>query len=330
MCLVSIIVPVFNGASYIGKGVQSIINQTYTKIEIIIVDDGSTDDSKIIISDLIKDNKDSEMEFIYCYQDNAGISSARNKGLDIASGKYVIFMDQDDWLEEDYVKTLVERIEETEEDLVISGFKLVDLNGDIIEKWRLDEKYEWSKFRITAPWGRIFRKQVIDENQLRFMNTKISEDLYFNIMFFSYTPKIKVTSYIGYNWLYNLKSESRAKWNVISKDRNPFIMLNELHNKMKQPNDMCNTMLTYFFTKYIIWYFFYSVRSSNADLFKNIYKEGIKWLDNNYSNWSGGGIAWRNPGGEKQKTHIIIIACIWLYKMRLLRVLLYLYKKYIL
>lgn len=327
MSTVSIIIPIYNGEKYINKGIHSILEQDYRDIEIIFVNDGSSDNSEEVINNIIKHSQDEHVIFKYIFQENAGIAMARNKGLDEASGKYVMFMDQDDWLESDYIKTFVAYIEESESDLVIGGFKLVDSNGKIEEEWNLNESYEWSKFRITAPWGRIFRKELIDKYHLRFMNTKISEDLYFNILCFSYTSKIKVISYAGYNWYHNTKSESRTKWNVISKDRNPLVMLEELHRNMKQPNAMSNELLTYFFAKYIFWYLLYSAQGSPKELFISVYKQCIKWLNKHYPEWSKGGIKWKNPGGEVFKTHMTVVACVWLYKVKLLRPALILYSK---
>lgn len=326
MCLVSIIIPIYNGDAYIYKGIKSILEQDYSNLEVLLVDDGSTDNSENVIKNFIENNE-KQVVFKYIYQENAGVAMARNRGLEEATGKYVMFMDQDDWFEPYCVKTFLSAIEETNSDLVIGGFKLVDMHDKIEQKWSLDETKEWSKFRITAPWGRIFRKEVIDKNHLRFMDTKISEDLYFNILFFSCTSRIRVISYAGYNWLHNAKSESRTKWNVISQDRNPLVMLNELHQKMHRPNSMSDEMLTYFFAKYIIWYLLYTARGSTSGLLTDIYRQCIQWLDANYPKWSNGRITSKNPGGEVRKTHMIVAICVLLYKIKILRPALMLYSK---
>ena len=325
MSLVSVIIPVYNGAEYIEKGIQSIIEQTYKHIEIIAVNDGSKDASEMVIQKIAQ--KHQSIEIKYVYQENAGIAMARNKGLDEAAGVYVMFMDQDDWLEKNCVQTLVECIEEEKSDLVIGGFRLVDAQGKIKEVWELDQKEEWSKFRITAPWGRIFDKEIIDKYHLRFMNTKISEDLYFNLLFFSHTARIKVIPYAGYNWLYNMKSESRTKWNVMSEERNPLVMLDELHYKMKKPNSLNETLLTYFFTKYIIWYLLYSARGNSKDMVKNMCRQCTQWLDEHYPKWSKGGVGWKNPGKEVFLTHAVVVGCVWLYRWKLLQFVLRIYSK---
>ena len=326
MRLVSIIIPVYNGSKYIGKGLHSILSQNYSAIEAVIVDDGSNDGSGKIINGLINE-KDTKVSFKYVVQENRGIAMARNRGLEESSGDYIMFMDQDDWLEEDCVETLVAELEKTKSDLVIGGFQLVDVRGKLRERWSLDERYEWSRFRITAPWGRIFRRSVIEDNHLRFMDTRISEDLFFNILFMSFTTRIKVISYVGYNWYYNERSESRTNWSVMVPERNPLRMLDELHQRMHRPNLMQEEMLIYFFAKYIIWYLLYSVRGSSTEMYTVMYANCIEWLQAMYPGWKKNRFClWKNPGGEPAKTHFIVMICVWLYKCKILDHLLYLYK----
>ncbi len=328
MSLVSIIIPVYNGAEYLHRGVYSIASQSYGEIEIVFVNDGSTDDSEAVISNLMKGKNLNGIKYQYMVQKNAGIASARNAGLEKATGEYIMFMDQDDWLEHDCVETLLYQMEKTQSDLVIGGFKLVEHDGKIIEKWVLDDDVEWSKFRITAPWGRMFRKSIIDKWNIRFMNTFISEDLYFNILFFSYTPKIKVIPYIGYNWLHNSCSESRMKWNVISKERNPLDMLEKLHKNMHVPNEINKGLLTFFFVKYIMWYLLYSAPKSSGEMLATMYCQCIEWLDQNYPDWEDGmGTKWKNPGKENVRTYLTVVICVGLYKMRLLLFFLQLYRR---
>ena len=327
MHFVSIIIPVYNGSKYIAKGLYSILGQTYSAIEAVIVDDGSNDGSGETINGLINE-KDTGISFKYIVQTNRGVAMARNRGLEEASGDYIMFMDQDDWLEEDCVETLVTELEKHQSDLVIGGFQLVDDRGKIREKWGLDERYEWSRFRITAPWGRIFRRSVIEDKHLRFMDTKISEDLFFNILFMSFTEHVKVISYVGYNWYYNERSESRTNWNVMMPERNPLIMLDELHRRMHRPNSMRDETLTYFFAKYIMWYLLYSAKGSSAEIYAVMYADCIEWLRAMYPGWRKNRFClWKNPGGEPVKTHFIVMICVWLYRLGILYPILYLYHR---
>ena len=134
--LVSIIVPIYNVEPYLKKCIDSIINQTLTNIEIILVNDGSTDNcGKIIDEYAKKDNR-----IIALHKENGGQASARNMGLDIASGKYIGFVDSDDLIDKEMYKVLYDEAEKNIADLVICDFKKVNENYKIKKDSVFQEK----------------------------------------------------------------------------------------------------------------------------------------------------------------------------------------------
>ena len=127
---VSVIIPAYNCVSSIEKCIKSIIEQSYKNIEIIIIDDGSTDKTGLIIDELSKmDNR-----IIVIHQKNAGVSVARNKGIDIATGKYIMFIDSDDWIESTCVSEVVCAIKEKKVDIVRFNYIKEDLNKSCNQK----------------------------------------------------------------------------------------------------------------------------------------------------------------------------------------------------
>lgn len=304
---VSVIIPIFNGSIYINRIMYTIKHQTYANVEYILVDDGSTDNSYDKIIACIKDlNKP-----IYVFkQSNLGISAARNYGLKEATGEYIMFMDQDDSMEDDCVETLLDAMVKENADMVIGGCYLVDGSNKVIDKWQLNNLNDWDKYRITAPWGRMFRREIIDNNNIHFLETKISEDLYFNILFMNFAKKIIVTSYIGYRWLYNTKSESRIQWKKIKEDRDPVVMLETLHSKMnadiwkKQEKDN----IEYFFYKYLVWYILYVSGNSSACDIEKMYDRIHGWFINNYPGiYKNKLLKFSLPKGEKLSIRVIIV-----------------------
>lgn len=121
---VSVIVPVYNTEKYLSKCLESIINQSYKSIEIIIVNDGSTDCSEHVILDYQK--KDSRIH--YFYKENGGLSSARNFALKFAKGDYLLFVDSDDWIDENLIKECVDDTVKYGSDVVCFGFTMIDEN----------------------------------------------------------------------------------------------------------------------------------------------------------------------------------------------------------
>lgn len=123
--MISVIVPIFNKSPYIKKCLDSICNQTYINLEIICVNDGSTDDS----GEIAKKYAKIDSRFIYIEQENQGVSAARNRGLEIANGEYISFIDCDDELENDMYDFLLELMKKYDADIAHCGYKKIHLDG---------------------------------------------------------------------------------------------------------------------------------------------------------------------------------------------------------
>ena len=127
MPLISIIVPVYNVESYLKRCIESILNQTFRDFELILVNDGSTDNSEIICKEYaLKDER-----IKYFYQRNKGVSEARNKGIDNSSGEYIQFIDSDDYVDENFLEIVVNRFKRDNSDIVFIGFYNEYNNGEI-------------------------------------------------------------------------------------------------------------------------------------------------------------------------------------------------------
>lgn len=171
--LVTIIVPIFNTESFLPRCFDSISKQTYTHLEILLIDDGSTDNSLSICNDY--KNRDNRINVFS--QNNRGASSARNTGLDSSHGDYVMFVDSDDWIAPNMVEVLVKDIKEEKVDMVISQ---VPYDRHISEAKKMD-KIETMSILLNrawwSPYGKIFSKTAIQD--IRFPKATISEDYVF-------------------------------------------------------------------------------------------------------------------------------------------------------
>lgn len=206
---VSIIVPVFNGEKFLNDAIASITKQTYTNIEIIIIDDGSYDSSPIICDEWAK--KDSRV--ICTHQKNSGVSSARNYGLDIASGEFVMFCDADDWLDESYLETLINHIEKHQ--LAIGSFQQDveigmkkrefedTLDTDFNKVVFLDHCANGKIYTYTV-WGKLFKRQLIGNT--RFIPLSYSEDAIFVRTVLSNCDSAVFVDTSGYHYRINSNS----------------------------------------------------------------------------------------------------------------------------
>ena len=193
--MVSIIVPIYNAEQYLRRCVDSILNQEYTDFELLLVNDGSTDAS----GDICEEYGDRDPRVIVIQKENTGVSDSRNRALDRARGKYLQFLDSDDWITPDGTRLFVRAAEEYGCDMVISDFYRVvgerlSTKGDIEEEGVLTRE-EFAAHMMENPadfyygvlWNKLYRRDIVEEHNLR-MDTDINwcEDFMFNLEYIRY------------------------------------------------------------------------------------------------------------------------------------------------
>ena len=185
--MISVVIPMYNSVSTIERCLTSVMRQLYKETEIIVIDDGSTDHGADVVLELA--SKDDRIRYIR--QENGGVSRARNRGLDEANGEWICFIDSDDAIEEEYLSSFYDCIQETACDIVMCGFRAV--RGNLSSNWVLSETAMNSlkgtlredlvtlRCFVSSPCMKIFRKDRIEELHLRFREDMVlAEDRYFN------------------------------------------------------------------------------------------------------------------------------------------------------
>ena len=203
---VTLIIPVYNSEKYIAKCLDSILKQTYTNYEILIVNDGSRDNSEQIICEY--KNKYPE-KIIFIEQENKGVSITRNESIKKANGKYIMFIDNDDYIDSNYIETFINEAEKGDYDVVLGGYRRITENKKVLRTLKL-KNTEWSKLMIVSPWAKIYKKQFLIDNNITFLKNNLGEDVFFNLKAMFVSKKIKIIEYIGYNWFFNTKSVSNT------------------------------------------------------------------------------------------------------------------------
>lgn len=204
----SVVVPVYNVSPYLDEALNSVENQTYKDMEIICINDGSTDNSLEILENHAK--KDSRIKIIN--QENRGVSAARNAGIDVAGGKYVYFFDSDDILAPYIMGTSIDLLEKNDADILEFRYlrRLFDEKVDfseysydpslvqICEREQGENPFKAFEGTIKV-WACVYRKSFLTENSVRFSeDVKISEDVLFNFMCRPYIKKMIKDANIGY------------------------------------------------------------------------------------------------------------------------------------
>lgn len=217
--MISIIVPIYNVEQYILRCLKSISEQTYRNIEVILVNDGSTDNSGLIAETYARNDK----RFIYISKENGGLSSARNEGIKHAKGEYIYFLDSDDWIKKDYLELMIKEFDE-EIDIVIGKYTLDDtilglsyipfeleninriFEGEEKEKEIIERHlnaYPQSgyilKDTLMPVWKNLYRHHLIYDNNIFFVSERSvgAEDYVFNFEAYYYAKKIKVSTTAG-------------------------------------------------------------------------------------------------------------------------------------
>lgn len=177
---ISIIMPCYNTEKYIGKTLQSLYDQTLQNFEIVFINDGSTDNTMNMIL-TCKEKLGDRVKIID--KENEGQSKARNVGLNEALGEYIVFLDSDDYVANDYLEVLYKAAKEADSDMVLSGQKKVTEDGEVIASIDYPvDKFPGYVVRRMNPHGKIYRRAFLDEHNIRFAEGKLYEDNPFNLV----------------------------------------------------------------------------------------------------------------------------------------------------
>lgn len=245
--LVSIILPVYNAQSHLARCVGSICAQTYRNIEIIILNDGSKDQSLPVCEEF----RQKDPRILLVDKANSGVSDTRNLGLKLASGKYVEFVDSDDYLDPDFTERLVAAAEENEADFVIAPYKMVIPAGASKPEQVLDKiQDELGVMSVARPpevreygflpagvynkdtfalrlmdkpasyfysvlWNKLYRRDILTGNDIQFVSEmRWAEDLVFNLRYIQYAERFVAIDKPGYYYVQNPQSICHTQINA--------------------------------------------------------------------------------------------------------------------
>lgn len=222
---VSIIIPVYNTEKFLKRCIESVLNQSYTNIEIILINDGSTDTSGEICDEFAK--KDDRI--ITIHQKNQGVSSARNTGLKYSTGQYIQFIDSDDSVNINMTNLLVHSIIKNKCDIAVCGYSTIGKEKkDVVYPSSLFERNEFliaSYINQTVSpliWGScnmIFKKQIIDDNSISFNHKYfMGEDGLFTLRYLEYCNKVYIIGESLYNYYQYIPEERISAMSHLSTD----------------------------------------------------------------------------------------------------------------
>lgn len=213
----SFIIPAYNAEKTINNCLDSIETQTYQSFEIIVIDDGSSDDTPNILNKIASENS----RLTYKTIKNSGPGEARNNGIRLAKGEYLIFIDVDDYLKEDFLENYVSILEQKNYDLIVSGYRtLVYDDEDVVAEQEttyplsilnsydefLSELYPlMNQQMMYVVWNKVYKRNIIQENNIKFPNYRSCEDRIFNLRYFEYIQNAMINDKINFEYSFDGK-----------------------------------------------------------------------------------------------------------------------------
>ncbi len=269
--LITVVLAVYNVENYLNRSIESIANQTYKNIEVILIDDGSTDNSPSICDEWAE--KDQRVRVIH--KQNEGLSMARNTGIEEANGEYIFFFDSDDYVEKNLVECSVEMAIKTKAQIVVYGYDRIDENGVVktssvpelpSEIMRGEEIRSFvvpclagpiikdgKKYHIlSSAWGAMYSLDTIKRSGFRFVSEReiISEDIYSNLIYYQYIDCIAIIPKVFYHYCENNAQSLTRMYNPERFERNKHFyrqtlkLCDELHYPEQTKKNLSNQMVS--------------------------------------------------------------------------------------
>lgn len=216
--LISVVVPIYNMEHYINRAVESLRKQTISNYEIILIDDGSTDNSGKLCDEICRRYP----EIIVVHKPNGGLSSARNAGIEVANGDFIIFPDPDDWVNEDYLEVLFSLHKKYDSDLEIGGYFITDENSEKnihVNKKELLLEQNDAMEKLLSPfwycgfaWNKLYHMDIIVQNNLRFdTELGMAQDLHFALGYLMKCKKIAFNPKPIYHYFQHIQGVTNVR-----------------------------------------------------------------------------------------------------------------------
>lgn len=310
---VSIIVPVYNVEKYIDKCLNTLVNQTLKDIEIIIVNDGSPDNSQEIIDKYQKKYPKKIKSFI---KENGGQGSARNFGLEKATGEYIGYVDSDDYIELDMYEKLYNKAKKQDLDIVICGNYCVTETGEKtveLDRKIFKDKKKNAYFGKMAVWNKIYKKELLLNGNISFRSKLWYEDLDFTVQILSLAKKVGYVDKPLYNYL--IREGSTMNNSNIKRNLEILLAFDEVlkNENIKDNKDIIEFLGVF----HILITATVRVVNANADKEnkKEIINELLNYMNKNFPNYKKNKYIYTLERNKKIVYHLILAKQYWLIKL---------------
>ncbi len=280
---VSVIVPVYNVELYVERCLKTLVNQTLKEIEIIVVNDGSTDQSKEIVQKMLEQFSD---KIVYLEKENGGLSDARNYGIPYAKGEYIAFLDSDDYVEKDMYQKMYELAKKENSDMVECDFywEYPDKQKEDIGEIYQGKKEMLQKVRVVA-WNKLIKREILEKEKITFPKGYRYEDVEFTYKLIPYLEKV---SFLKEPCVHYIQREGSISNSQNERTKEIFEVLEHVikHYQEKEIYETYQTELEYLYTRYAFCSsFLRMVKIKDNKIRKRLLKETWNKVNQNFPNW---------------------------------------------
>lgn len=284
--LISVVIPAYNIAPFIERCLRGVANQTYRNLEIIIVNDGSTDETGAIIDRIAK----ADDRMIVIHKENTGVSDTRNKGLDVASGDYIGFVDGDDEVYPDMFEFLIKNAKKHHADISHCGFELVNpkqtiqINGtgEIVVQNSKEAMADLLQGQLFEPstCNKLYTRKILKDVRYP-VDIRINEDLLFNVNAFSHCECAIYEDVAKYRYMYNPSSAARSGFDI-SKQHDMLAVARRIKDYLADKSDLAHEVKCFYAKKVLnIYRVLYQNEALDNELSVELRKDlrEIKWVN---------------------------------------------------
>lgn len=266
---VSILIPAYNAAKLVHKAIDSALAQTHPNIEVVIVNDGSTDDTWQVLQAYHRQYPQKVRIFS---QQNRGLGATRNVLLEKAAGDYIVNLDADDWLKADYVATMLTALGAG--DIAICGFERYDATYHFRNQ-RTPELNSYAKYRFCTTAGKMFRRDFLRKHHLHYEAINMGEDAIFNGLAYSKTQAIAVLSYSGYCCYES--AHSMAHTAKYTQDKSFYMLMRNLVDRLEGSEMLHDPEFRFYVFKNLLMDVFIYKSSLSVERLTKIYRQSVEW-----------------------------------------------------
>ncbi len=258
---ISFIIPTYNGAQFIGRCVDSILKQKkfdVAEIDLLLIDDGSNDATVTIAKQYVEDYPN--IVRFYSHP-NMGVARTRNRGIELATGEYLSFIDQDDYIDDDFCQILYSAAKTGNYDVVFSGMKRPDDQGNIRSR-DVYTNTEYARLMCMSVWAKLHKTIFVKKNNIKLFDNKQGEDIAFTFEEYQKTSNMIGLSYCGYNWFYNRRSVSNTSQRRLNNENVASII--RLQDRLFELDVKKNDLTMFFLTMISAYYVFFCGKGSTS------------------------------------------------------------------